>query len=197
MRTVLMGISAGVAAFGAIEDGAVVGPLLTIFGVQGFLGFAAAPRIGGVLAKLSMPAATAGFVLLASGFAILAWNARPSTLWVDAVETPARVIRVFGMDYFVYRYEVDGVTCEGRAPLSGWRTILGNSPDTERVGDTVRVYRTRTMPCLSATKNKYDPLEMEHYAILVAEFTPILGLSLGWTFGKIGRKIERKVALVM
>jgi len=194
MRTVLMGISAGVAAFGAIEDGAVVGPLLTIFGVEGFLGFAAAPRIGGVLAKLSMPAATAGFVLLASGFAILAWNARPSTLWVDAVETPARVIRVFGMDYFVYRYEVDGVTCEGRASLSGWRTILGNSPDTERVGDTVRVYHTRTMPCLSATKNKYDPLEMEHYAILVAEFTPILGLSLGWTFGKIGRKIERTLA---
>ena len=78
MRTVLMGISAGVAAFGVIEDGAVVGPLLTIFGVEGFLGFAAAPRIGGVLAKLSVPAATAGFVLLASGFAILAWNAHPS-----------------------------------------------------------------------------------------------------------------------
>ena len=145
-----------------------------------------------MLAKLSVPAATAGFVLLASGFAILAWNAHPSTLWVDAVETPARVIRVFGMDYFVYRYEVDGVTCEGQAPLSGWRTILGNSAEAERVGDTVRVYRTRTVPCLSATKNKYDPLEMEHYAILVAEFTPILGLSVGWTFGKIGRKISEK-----
>jgi hypothetical protein len=187
-----MGVCLGVAAAGVIEGGLVVGPLLTIFGLEGLIGLALAPRLARVLATLYPPAAIAGLLGVAAWLMVTAWTAVPSTLWKDAIETDARVTSIFGIEYFVYEYQAEGLSCTGQAPLSGWRTIFGNSPETERVGDTVRVYRTRTEPCTSSRKDLYDPFQLEHLAILTAEFTPILTLSAAFVAGRIGRALRAK-----